>query len=145
MELEYLKAITNQDGNDARLIQMNDAIDEETFNFLFPLKTTDFERCFAKPKDSYDKHSHNISFKCVNNGKCCNGFVSHENCSKLKINRIAKDMRIYKAKVENAKENGSDISIEDIPDTLLCADCLGVKKELCKPKQTIRKRTKRRR
>lgn len=38
MELEYLKAITNQDGNDARLIQMNDAIDEETFNFFISIK-----------------------------------------------------------------------------------------------------------
>lgn len=128
MELEYLKAIVYQDSSDPRLIQTSDAIDEETFNFLVPLKTVDFERCFAKPKDAYDKHSHNIIFKCVNNGKCCNGFVYHENCSKLKISRITKDMRLYNAKVENAKESGNDINIEDIPDTLLCSDCLDLKR-----------------
>ena len=44
MELEYLKSITYQDSNDSRLIQTSDAIDEETFNFLVPLKTADFER-----------------------------------------------------------------------------------------------------
>lgn len=142
MELEYLKAITYQDSNDQRLIQTSDAIDEETFNFLVPLKTADFERCFAKPKDSCDKHSHSISFRCVNNGECCNGFVSHENCSKLKINRITKDMRIYKSKVENAKENGNDINIEDIPDTLLCSDCLAIKRSFVELNEQLAKERK---
>nr|DAU90325.1 MAG TPA: HNH endonuclease bacteriophage, HNH Endonuclease, DNA.52A [Bacteriophage sp.] len=129
MELEYLKAITNQDSNDPRLIQTNDAIDEETFELLVPLKTSDFERCFAKPKDASDKHSHDINFKCVNNGFCCNGIVSHKSCSKLKISRITKDMRIYKRRLEEHKNgSGKPIEIEEVPDSLLCADCLDLKK-----------------